>query len=518
MNIRFYAAIAVMGFALAAAPLALVHAQEDAAKEKPDDKKDEKKDDKSDKKDTPKVFTREFSGTFNGATITYVATASETFLKNDKDENIASMFTTSYTKKDTADARTRPVTFVFNGGPGSASLWLHMGVFGPKRVVVPSDGKPAGAAPYNVADNPLSILDVTDLVFIDPVGTGYSIPLGKAKGEDFWGVKEDADSIAQFIRIWITKNGRWNSPKYISGESYGTTRAARLVPALQGGWNGITVNGVILISSILDFHTADFNKGNDMPYVGYLPTYAASAWFHGKVTPKPASLEDFVQQARDFAVNEYSVALLKGSKLKGDERKAIVSKLAYFTGLSETYIEQADLRVDASRFQKQLLRDRSLVVGRFDSRYTGKDYDDAGERFENDPSGYGIDGAYVTAVNDYLTRSLKVNFDRRYRILEGEPGSKWKWSERGGWATHTNVAPHLGKAMRENSDFRVYQANGYYDMATPMFATELTMANNGIDPAKVTMSSFEAGHMLYTHEPSLKRLASEVRAFIKAGQ
>ncbi|MBL8630822.1 MAG: peptidase S10, partial [Rhodospirillaceae bacterium] len=405
-----------------------------------------------------------------------------------------------------------------NGGPGSASLWLHMGVFGPKRIVVPSDGKPAGAAPYQVVDNPLSILDVTDLVFIDPVGTGYSIPLGKAKGEDFWGLKEDADSIAQFIRIWITKNGRWNSAKYIAGESYGTTRAARLVKSLQGGWNGITVNGVILISSILDFHTADFNRGNDLPYVGYLPTYAATAWFHDKVTPKPESLETFVQQARDFAVNEYSVALLKGTKLKPDERKAIITKLAYFTGLSETYLEQADMRVDAPRFQKQLLRDRSLVVGRFDGRYTGKDYDDAGERFENDPSGYGMVGAYVTTVNDYLSRVLKVNFDRRYRILEGEPGSKWKWSEGGGWATHTNVAPHLGQAMRENPDFRVYQANGYYDMATPMFSTELTMANNGIDPAKVTMSYFEAGHMLYTHEPSLKRLATEVRAFIKAGQ
>ncbi|MBL8645011.1 MAG: peptidase S10 [Rhodospirillaceae bacterium] len=513
--LRWYAVLALLALSFAA-PVPAVYAQDEAAKP---EKADEKKDEKADKKDEPKVFTREFSGTFGGTSISYVATAGETFLKNDKGENIASIFTTAYTKKDTADPRSRPVTFVFNGGPGSASLWLHMGVFGPKRVVVPSDGKPAGAAPYEVTDNPLSILDVTDLVFIDPVGTGYSIPLGKAKGEDFWGLKEDADSIAQFIRIWITKNGRWNSPKYISGESYGTTRAARLVPALQGGWNGITVNGVILISSILDFHTADFNKGNDMPYVGFLPTYAASAWFHDKINPKPESLETFLQQARDFAVNEYSVALLKGSKLQGGERKAIVAKLAYFTGLTETYIEQADLRIEAARFQKQLLRDRSLVVGRFDSRYTGRDYDDAGERFENDPSGYGIDGAYVTAVNDYLTRTLKVNFDRRYRILEGEPGSKWKWSERErGWATHTNVAPHLGRAMRENPDFRVYQANGYYDMATPFFATELTLANNGIDPAKITMSGFEAGHMLYTHEPSLKRVAAEVRSFIKAGQ
>jgi carboxypeptidase C (cathepsin A) len=515
--LRILIAAALIAFGAHTIVNAPVFAQDEAKPEKEDDKK--KDEAKPAKKEEPKTFTREFSGTFGGTSVNYVVTAGETFLKNDKGEDIASIFTTAYTKKGVDDPRTRPVTFVFNGGPGSASLWLHMGVFGPKRVVVPSDGKPAGAAPYDVTDNPLSILDVTDLVFIDPVGTGYSIPLGKAKGEDFWGLKEDADSIAQFIRIWITKNGRWNSAKYISGESYGTTRAARLVSSLQRNFNGITVNGVILISSILDFHTADFNKGNDMPYVGFLPGYAATAWFHDKVDQKPASLDAFVQEARDFAVNEYSVALLKGSKLKEDERKAIIAKLARFTGLSETYLDQADMRVDAMRFMKQLLRDRGQTVGRFDSRYIGKDYDDAGERFENDPSGYGIDGAYVTAVNDYLTRVLKVNFDRRYRILEGEPQSKWKWSEdKSGWATHTNVAPHLGIAMRENADFRVYQANGYYDLATPFFATELTMANNGIDAARVTMSSFEAGHMLYTHEPSLQRLATEVRAFIKAGR
>jgi carboxypeptidase C (cathepsin A) len=503
--------------ALAALAAPALHAQDDAAKA--DKPAAEKKKDKSEDKYEPKVFVTDFTGTFGGERVSYRATAGETVLKNDKDEDIAAIFTVAYVKKDTADPRTRPVTFVFNGGPGSASLWLHMGVFGPKRIVVPSDGSHAGAAPYRIEDNAFSILDATDLVFIDPVGTGYSKAVGKGKDEDFWGLKEDAESIAEFIRLWITKNGRWNSPKYIAGESYGTTRAARLVAALQGGFNGVNVNGVMLISSILDFHTANFTKGSNMPYVGFLPTYAAAAWYHGKVNPKPDSLADFMAEARAFAVNEYIVALLKGSALKGEERKAVVAKLARFTGLSETYIEQTDLRINAFRFMKQLLRDEGKVIGRFDARYTGRDYDDAGETFDNDPSAYGIDGAYVTSVNDYLTRTLKVDFERRYKILDGTPGAKWKWSEgQGGWATHVNVAPHLGTAMRENADFRAYVANGYYDLATPFHATEITMADNGIDMSRVTMSYFEGGHMMYTHEPSLARLAAEVRAFIRAGR
>jgi carboxypeptidase C (cathepsin A) len=481
---------------------------------KPDAKPEKEKAEKYE----PKTFTSEFTGTFGAERLAYKAVAGETVLKNDKGEDTAAIFTVAYVKKDVADPRARPVTFVFNGGPGSASLWLHMGVYGPKRIVVPSDGGLTGAAPYRIEDNTHSVLDVTDLVFIDPVGTGFSKSIGKGKDEDFWGLKEDAESIAEFIRVWITKNGRWNSAKYIAGESYGTTRAARLVAALQGGFNGVNVNGVMLISSILDFHTANFVPGSNMPYVGFLPTYAAAAWYHGKISPKPDNLSAFMDEVRAFATDEYMVALLKGSKLQGEERKAVIAKLARYTGLSETYIEQTNLRINALRFMKQLLRADGKVVGRFDARYTGKDYDDAGETFDSDPSAYGIDGAYVTSVNDYLTRTLKVDLDRRYKILDGTPGSKWKWNEGGGWATHVNVAPHLGTAMRENADFRAYVANGYYDLATPFHATEITMADNGIDPARVTMSYFEGGHMMYTHEPSLERLAAETRAFIKAGR
>ncbi|MCB2107259.1 MAG: hypothetical protein KDE14_06135, partial [Rhodobacteraceae bacterium] len=492
------AIIAAMCLSAMCLPMGPAHAEDTPGKQ---DESAKTKPDKPEKYDA-KAFVNDFTGTFGGARVSYRATASETVLKNDKDEEIASIFTVAYTRKDAGDPRTRPVTFVFNGGPGSASLWLHMGVFGPKRIVVPSDGRHAGAAPYRIEDNAFSILDTSDLVFIDPVGTGYSKAVGKGKDEEFWGLKEDAESIAEFIRLWLTKNGRWNSPKYIAGESYGTTRAARLVAALQGGYRGITVNGVVLISSILDFHTADFNKGSKMPFVGFLPTYAAAAWYHGKIDPKPDNLPAFLQEVRNFADTEYVAALLKGNALKGEERRAVVAKLAHYTGLSETYIEQTDLRINALRFMKQLLRDEGKVIGRYDARYTGKDYDDAGETFDNDPSGYGVDGAFVTAINDYLTRTLKVDFERRYRILDFAPLSKWKWTESdGGWATYVNVAPHLGTAMRENADFRVFVANGYYDLATPFHSTELTMADNGIDLDRVTMSYFDGGHMMYTHEP-----------------
>ncbi len=468
------------------------------------------------KNEEPQVFTKEFSGTFNERRITYTVTAGETFLKNEKDENTASIFTVAYTQNGISEPADRPVTFVFNGGPGSASLWLHMGVFGPKRIVVPSDATSAGAPPYNLQDNALSILDVTDLVFIDPVGTGYSRPLGDAKGEDFWGLHEDARSIAEFIRVWITEQERWNSPKYIAGESYGTTRASQLVAELQGGYTGVAVNGVILISSVLDFHTIDIQAGNDLPYIGFLPTYAAAAWYHGLIEPKPDSLAEFIEDARRFARDEYSVALLKGTSLSEAERKDIIAKLSHYTGLSEIYIERAKLRVAPYRFMKELLRERGLSVGRYDARYTGEDYDDAGEGTDNDPSAYGVSGAFVATINDYLTRILEVDMGRRYKILDSEPIRNWRWTSASDRTPSVNVAPHLGRALRENTDFRVFVANGYYDLATPFFATESTFLNNGINPERVTQAYYEAGHMMYTHHPSLEKLTQDVRAFIQS--
>ncbi len=467
----------------------------------------------------PQQFITTTTGRFNDELIRYTAIAGDTFLHNNRDEPIASIFSISYVKDGLQDPKERPLTFIFNGGPGSASLWLHMGIFGPKRIVVPSDGAPVGAPPYNIALNPLSILDVTDLVFVDPVGTGYSRAIGKGRGNDFWGVREDARALADFIRLYITENKRWNSPRYLIGESYGTTRVAALVKELQARYNGIAINGVVLISAILDFQGTTFRPGNDYSYVAYLPSFAATAWYHKKLENRPQNIETLLDEVRAFAINEYAPALLKGSRLTDTERQTIVTKLASYTGLSETYLERANLRVSAPRFQKELLRAEGKTVGRFDSRYTGDDYDDAGEVSDDDPAAYGIDAAYVTSINDYLTRELGVTIKREYKILPFEVSRAWNWStgRRGGWPGYVNVAPWLGQGMRQNNDLKVFVANGYYDLATPFFGTENTLANNGIDPKRVTFAYYEAGHMMYTHQPSLEKLASGVRLLISGG-
>ncbi len=468
----------------------------------------------------PKVFVTRHTGRFGGTQIKYTARAGETFLKDDAGKPIASIFSVTYTRDGVRDVSRRPVTFVFNGGPGSASLWLHMGLFGPKRVVLPSDAKDDGAPPYPIADNPLSVLDVTDLVFIDPVGTGYSIPLGDKKGKDFWGVGEDARSVARFIETWVRTNKRWNSPKYLAGESYGTFRAAAVTNELEGGYNDIALNGVILISTILDVTLTDSHPGNELIYMIYLPTYAATAWYHNKISGPKVELETLLAEARDFAMGDYALALLKGNALSSEERARIRARLAYFTGLSEDYLDKANLRVTPSRFQKELLRDEGKTVGRLDGRYTGTDFDNAGERPDNDPSFYAIDGAYMAAINQYFASDLKVDIDRRYQALGFKVNRSWNWKmpdHDRGFRLGINVAPYLGRAMRENADFRVLAAAGYYDFATPFFEAEYTFARNGFVPERVKIDYFEAGHMMYLHQPSIEKLATEIRAFITAG-
>ncbi|MFZ5610195.1 MAG: S10 family peptidase [Pseudomonadota bacterium] len=467
----------------------------------------------------PQVFTSRHEGRFNGQTVRYGVTAGETYLRNDKDEPIASIFSIAYVRDKGREEGPRPVTFVFNGGPGSASLWLHMGVFGPKRVNLPSDAEDDGAPPYDIVDNPLAPLDVTDLVFIDPVGTGYSRPLGKAKGKDFWGVRQDADSLAEFIRLWVTRNKRWNAPKYIAGESYGTTRAAALADRLQDGFNGIAVNGVILISAILDFQSARFATGNQIPYIGFLPTYAATHWYHNLKAGGAVSLEDHVARARRFALEVYAPALLKGNRLSEEERALVRQELASLTGLGERYLDDTDLRISIARFTKEFGRAQGFTVGRFDSRFKGRDYDNAGERYDDDPSGYGIAGGFTAAVNHYMASDLGVTIEREYKVLPRDPGRDWDWSMDGSGRGfgNVNVAPMLGEAMRENTDMRVLLAAGYYDLATPFFAAENTMATNGIVAERLVKTYYEAGHMMYLHRPSLEKLARDIRQFIAAG-
>ncbi len=442
-------------------------------------------------------FTTKHQGTFNGHRIAYTAVAADTQLKDAAGKPRAHLFSFAYVKDGERDPTKRPVTFIFNGGPGSASLWLHMGAFGPKRVVVPSDATPTGAAPYQVIDNTLSPLDASDLVFIDPVGTGYSQAVGEAKPEEFWGLEADAVAIADFIKLWLTQNRRWASPRYLAGESYGTTRAVAVAGKLQSGLSGVPMNGLALISVIIDFHTARFEKGNPLPDASFLPTYAATALYHRRVKLDGKSRTAFLDEVRRFAIEEYAPALLQGTRLEPARRRRLAHRLAQMTGLSERWLEGANLRIDASRFRKELLREDGVTVGRLDSRYTGRDYDTVGELPEADPSGYAIDGAYTSAMSDYVTRTLEVAIDKPYLPFNMDALKKWDWygtreEKTWRWPGYVNLAPELGRLQREIPSLRVLMANGLYDLATPFFAVENTIAGSGIERQRVTMAYYEA--------------------------
>ena len=464
----------------------------------------------------PQVFESEGSLRLGGARLDYTAIAGETYLRGEDDAPTAAIFSIAYLKSGEDDAAERPVTFVWNGGPGSSSVWLHMGAFGPRRVVTPSDASDVGAPPYPIVDNAHSLLDVTDLVFIDPVGTGYSRALGDTDPADFHGLSEDAESIAEFIRIWLTDNGRWNSPKYIAGESYGGTRAAQITEELQGGWNGVALNGVILISPALDFQTIRFSRGNDLAPVAFFPSFAAAAWYHEKVDREDwgGDFEAFIDEARDFAMDSYMPALLRGTSLPETDRRRMAEEMSAYVGLSADYLMDQDIRMNTSFF-KELLREEDLSIGRFDARYTGEDDFTIGTYHDNDPSGYGMDVAYTAAVNDHLTRTLGVDFDRKYEILSGKPGQNWKWSSGRGSPSFPNPTPHLAKGLRENTDLRVLLASGYYDLATPFFASELSLYRNGVDLDRVDFTYYPAGHMMYLAEEEAENLSEDVRNFIR---
>ncbi|QNM83877.1 peptidase S10 [Sphingomonas sabuli] len=461
----------------------------------------------------PQVVTTRHSGTFGGQRMRYTATIGETIIAAEDGTQKAAIVTTSYVKdpRDTA----RPVTFLFNGGPGSGSVWLMMGAFGPKRVAIPSDARDDGAPPYPILDNPDSLLDVTDLVFIDPPGTGFSHLIGKTEGKEFYGVTADAKAVAEVIRRWIADNGRWNSPKYLGGESYGTTRSAAVVNELEATtYNDVALNGILLISTVLDFAAGADTPGNELGYITNLPSMAATALYHGKASAP--SVEAFVEEARQFATGAYAAALLKGQKLPPEERASVRTQLARFTGLSETYLEQADLRVTPDRFYKQLLRDRGLTVGRLDARYTGRDYDSAGESPDNDPSFYGIDAGYTAAVNQWEREGLGFRTSREYQSISGI-GAEWDWRIGGRDSNaYLTVAPYIGKAMRENSGLRVFVGQGYYDFATPFFAAEYALSRTGIPQDRVEFHYYHAGHMMYVRDEDRRKLSADLRQFIRS--
>ena len=460
-------------------------------------------------------FSSEFVGTFNGKKIEYTASLKEKIIyeKDNSDIPMASFFYTEYISKGN---KQRPVIFSFNGGPGSASLWLHMGVLGPKVIKVPSDATDDGSPPYRIVDNKLSPLSNADLVFIDPVGTGYSRAIGCHEGEEFWGVSEHPKIIAEFIRRWITDNKRWNSPRYILGESYGGIRGPLLVSELRSGSiTPIEVNGLLLVAPASDYQYLVFHPGNNSPHYGFLPSYAATAYYHGKVESNK-TLKDFYLESKQFSLEEYGPALLKGSRIKTIEKNRIIEKYSYFTGLSKRFVEDFDMRVDASSFRKELLRDEGYSVGRLDSRYKNYDYMPGGQYPDTDVSSEGFMSAYVTAIHTWFAE-IGVEMDMLYQSGDADVYFSWKHPQewKGNDFGYVNTVPHIARAQRYNKDFKVYVSCGLYDLATPCFTAENFMNDNSVDMDRVIFSEFEAGHMMYNHQPSFNRFLNEVTDFIK---
>ena len=492
--------------------------------------KPEEREDKlaEESKPAPKdqIVEVQHSVTIGGKELSYTVTTGtlvlkeETEKKGDKEGESegekpkASVFFVAYTRNDVEDKAQRPVTFSFNGGPGSSSVWLHLGALGPRRVWMDDIGN-LPPPPYRLVDNAHSVLDVTDLVFIDPVLTGFSRAVVGEKAKEFLNFKKDIESVGDFIRLYTTRYQRWLSPKFLIGESYGTTRAAGLSGYLQDR-HGMYLNGIMLVSSVLDFGTIDFHPGNDLPHILHLPTYAATAWYHQRLDAQlQKDLRALLDEVEAFALGEYTAALMKGAALTSKERAAVLKRLSRYTGLSADYLDRVNLRIEIMRFTKELLRDQRRTVGRLDSRFTGIDRDSGGETFEYDPSMANTTGPYTAAFNDYARRELKFESDLPYEVLNFKAGEQWSYAQHEN--RYVEVAETLRKAMTTNPHLKVFIANGYYDLATPYFATGYTVNHLSLAPSlrsNISMGYYEAGHMMYIHQPSLAQLKADLATFI----
>lgn len=458
---------------------------------------------------------RDFKGLQVGQeTLAYSTRTGRLTLEAEDGKERAHLFFVAYERRLKANEKRAeiPLTFVFNGGPGSSSVWLHLGLLGPQRVRMDEKGFPL-PPPYELVPNEHTLLDQTDLVFIDPVSTGYSRAADGEEPSQFHGLREDIESVADFIRLYVTRYERWSSPKYLCGESYGSTRAAGLADHLQRV-HGMYLNGVVLISSILDFQTARFDVGNDLPYALFLPTYTATAWYHRRLSQElSGDLREVLDEVEAFALGDYSSALLRGNRLSSEEREEIATRLARYTGLSKEYVLSANLRINIGRFTKELRRDERTTVGRLDSRFTGLDRDASGQSYDFDPSMSAISGPYTACLNDYVRRELGYTSDLPYEILTGRVHP---WSYGSNENSYVNVAEDLRSAMAHNRDLQVFVANGYFDLATPYFATQYTFDHLAMDPGyaeRVSMTWYEAGHMMYIHLPSLARLKRDLASF-----
>jgi carboxypeptidase C (cathepsin A) len=455
-----------------------------------------------------------------GRSIEYTATAGMLLVHDERDEPTASMGYVAYVQRG-GDARRRPITFAFNGGPGSSSVWLHMGALGPRRIVTADVGARL-ASPYRVMDNGYSILDKSDLVMIDPVGTGLSHAVGAAKDKDFWGVDQDIASVSRFIVQYVDENSRWSSPKYLLGESYGTTRATGAVDYLQTKAN-VDIDGVILISVALELEAIFPFPCNDTTYPLLLPSLAATAWYHHALPRQPAQLVPFLDEVRAFATGEYASALMKGTALSDTERDAVAEKIHQYTGLSADFVKKADLRLRASQFTQELKRNDHVTLGRLDARYSGPSFDVLGEDSDYDPLSAATGGPFTAAFLDYLHSDLKFGQGKTYNILNEQIAKAWDFRHSVPGMPFPLPVPDtgydLGHALGYNPNLRVLALNGYYDLATPFLATEYTMNHLAIDKAersRITLKYFEAGHMMYLHEPSLKLMKDAFAAFYDA--
>jgi carboxypeptidase C (cathepsin A) len=474
--------------------------------------------------------------TVGGKELAYTATAGYMPLKDESGKPRARIFYTAYTAgmrqmpatapasapaTEPATAPTsengqdpkRPLIFLFNGGPGAASVWLHLGAVGPMRLDVPEDGS-VPKPPYKTVENASSWLTDADLVFVDPVGTGYSRAAEPDKAKEFYGVKEDIESVGEFVRLFLTKNQRWGSPIYLAGESYGTTRVAGLAPYLQERV-GVSLNGIILISTVLNFGAISAQPGNDLPYALNLPTYAALAHYHHKA-PTKLKLEPFLEDAENFALHEYTVALAKGSALSEEDRKSIARKIANFTGLSDSYVLESNLRIPPNRFQKELLRDQGKIIGRFDGRLTGAPLDPPNDSAEYDPSLSGFYPAYTSAFNDYVRRTLKYDNDLPYEVLSNQT-RPWNFASGGANNAFLYVGDDLKAAMTTNPHLKLLVCAGRYDLATPYFGVVYTL--NHLQLAKdlqknITLTFYPGGHMMYHTKDNLEALHKNVANFI----
>ncbi|MBV8910896.1 MAG: hypothetical protein JOZ89_09060 [Gammaproteobacteria bacterium] len=455
-----------------------------------------------------------------GKSFDYTASAGTEIVRDDEDKPIASIGYVAYARRDVRDSAARPILFAFNGGPGSSSLWLHMGVLGPRRVLV-SDSSPTPPGPYRTADNQFGVLDHSDLVMIDPVGTGLSHAVCDHKDDEFWSVDPDIDSVSRFIAQYLSDNNRWTSPKYLLGESYGTTRAAAIVNYLRSR-RSLAFNGLILVSVATDIEAVFAElPGNDRPYAVYLPGYAAVAWYHHALPNQPAGLEPFLTEVRRYAMGPFTAALLKGDALSDAERDEVAQKMHEYTGLPVQYLKDADLRVSENAFAHELLRSRRLTIGRLDGRFTGPTPDPLAKETDYDPQSEAISAAYAAAFLDYYHGELKFGQGSTYRTTNFSIGEKWKWAhdtDRGKQAL-VNSGVDLAEALFKDANLRVLVLNGYYDLATPFSATEYVMTHLGVTPGlagRIDMRYYEAGHMMYVNPPSLAKMKRDIDTFIDA--